>query len=65
MVFFFKKILEEDSFNESFKTPSTLPETNMAPENRQFQKETSIPTIHLRGYVGFREDRIWSFLSDS
>ena len=28
---------------------STLPETNVAPENRPSQKETSIPTIHFQG----------------
>ena len=33
----------------------TLPETNIAAENRVSQKETSIPTIHFRGYVSFRE----------
>ena len=27
----------------------TLPETNIAPENRPSQKETSLPTIHLQG----------------
>ena len=27
----------------------TLPETNIAPENRPSQKETSIPTIHFQG----------------
>ena len=27
---------------------TTLPETNIAPENRVSQKETSIPTIHFR-----------------
>ena len=26
----------------------TLPETNIAPENRTSQKETSIPTIHFQ-----------------
>ena len=26
----------------------TLPETNIAPENRQSQKETNIPTIHFQ-----------------
>ena len=26
---------------------STLPETNIAPENRPSQKETSIPTVHF------------------
>ena len=26
----------------------TLPKTNMAPENRPSQKETSIPTIHFQ-----------------
>ena len=27
----------------------TLPETNIAPENKPSQKETSIPTIHFQG----------------
>ena len=27
----------------------TLPETNIAPENRSSQTETSIPTIHSQG----------------
>ena len=27
----------------------TLPETNIAPENRPFQNESSIPTIHFQG----------------
>ena len=27
---------------------STLPETNIAPENRPSQKETSLPTIHFQ-----------------
>ena len=27
----------------------TLPETNIAPENRPSQKETSIPTVHFQG----------------
>ena len=34
----------------------TLPETNIAPENRPSQKEISIPTIHFWGRtVSFRE----------
>ena len=34
----------------------TLPETNIAPENRSSQKETSIPTIHFQvRTVSFRE----------
>ena len=34
----------------------TLPETNIAPENRPSQKETSIPTIHFQVQtVSFRE----------
>ena len=38
------------------KTSTTLPETNIAPENRVSQKETSIPTIHFQGQtVSFRE----------
>ena len=37
----------------------TLPETNIAPENRPSQKETSIPTIHFQGrVVSFREGNI-------
>ncbi len=28
---------------------TTLPETNIAPENRPSQEETSIPTIHFQG----------------
>ena len=28
---------------------ATFPETNIAPENRPSQKETSIPTIHFQG----------------
>ena len=39
----------------------TLPETNIAPENRVCQKETSIPTIHFQVllYVSFREGRFF------
>ncbi len=34
----------------------TLPKTNIAPENRPSQKETSIPTIHFQGRnLSFRE----------
>ena len=29
--------------------PDTLPETNIAPEYRPSQKETSIPTVHFQG----------------
>ncbi len=29
--------------------PNTLPETNIAPENRAPQYESSIPTIHFEG----------------
>ncbi len=39
-----------------FMESGTLPETNIAPENRPFQKETSIPTIHFQvRCVSFRE----------
>ncbi len=34
---------------EQFVSWFTLPETNVAPENRPSQKETSIPTIHFQG----------------
>ena len=40
------------------KNKSTLPEINIAPENRPSQKETSIPTIYIFSgafAVGFRE----------
>ena len=33
----------------------TLPKTNIAPENRPFQKEINLPTILFQGYVSFRE----------
>ena len=34
----------------------TLPKTNIAPENRPSQKETSIPTVHFQVQnVSFRE----------
>ena len=35
------------SVYEVFKRYGTLPETNIAPENRPSQKETNIPTIHF------------------
>ena len=38
------KVLAENMFFSL-----TLPETNIAPENRPSQKETSIPTIHFQG----------------
>ncbi len=37
--------LEEEANNH--QPNYTLPETNIAPENRAPQKETSIPTIHF------------------
>ena len=40
-----------------FSLDDTLPETNIAPENRVSQKETSIPTIHFQVQtVSFRND---------
>ena len=36
-----EKIIDRDDYH-------TLPKTNIAPENRPSQKETSIPTIHFR-----------------
>ena len=33
----------------------TLPETNIAPENRPSQKEIAIPTILFQSYVSFRK----------
>ncbi len=43
------------SLKKSWDKKSTLPKTNMSPENGPSQKETSLPTIHFRGYVSFRE----------
>ena len=34
--------------NPNHKLTITLPETNIAPENRPSQKESSIPTIHFQ-----------------
>ena len=31
-----------------YMLPTTLPETNIAPENKLSQKEASIPTIHFQ-----------------
>ena len=42
--------------NSRVNQGSTLPETNMAPENRPSQKETSIPTIHFQVLISFREN---------
>ena len=40
--------MEKLSCNASLSLPwGTLPETNIAPENKPSQKETSIPTIHF------------------
>ena len=33
---------------------NTLPETNIAPENRSSQKETSLPTIHSQVLCWFQ-----------
>ena len=56
MIHFF--LLEEIGLTRSWGEfcPTTLPETNIAPENRPSQMETSIPTIHFQvGTVSFRE----------
>ena len=37
----------EELLDEKGSWMDTLPETNIAPENRPSQKETSIPTIHF------------------
>ena len=43
-------------FTDPWISVGTLPETNIAPENRPSQKETSIPTIHFQGRaVSFRD----------
>ena len=39
--------LQKDVSSNLQKTLHTLPETNIAPENRPSQKESSIPTIHF------------------
>ena len=44
--------------------PFTLPETNIAPENRPSQKEISIPSIHFQVFpltVSFREGKASNF----
>ena len=43
------------------KLKNTIPETNIAPENRPSQEETSIATIHFQGQaVSFREgSHVW------
>ena len=42
--------------NELLLITTTLPETNIAPEDRPSQKETSIPIIHFQvRTVSFRE----------
>ena len=42
---------KENHLNQTsvFRFYVTLPETNIAPENRVSQKETSLPTIHFQG----------------
>ena len=41
----------------------TLPKTNIAPENRPSQKESSIPTIHFRVQaVRFRDGILYGLL---
>ena len=43
------KILKsKNGFNQIRGENNTLPKTNIAPENRPSQKETSIPTIHFQ-----------------
>ena len=43
------KIDVQEIHGEKFQeSGTTLPETNIAPENRPSQKETSIPTIHFQ-----------------
>ena len=44
--------------NMTILVTDTLPKTNIAPENRPSQKETSISTIHFQGRtVSFREGK--------
>ena len=38
---------DDGPWGRTEKVENTLPETNIAPENRPSQKETSIPTIHF------------------
>ena len=58
---------EFDSSNRRIRTrefpkgrmlSSTLPETNMAPENNPLEKEIPIGNHRFRGYVSFRECNI-------
>ena len=39
---------KEKKDSQPFYSNITLPKTNIAPENRPFQKESSIPTIHFQ-----------------
>ena len=49
-------VLEDDIDIGQQTLLSTLPETNIAPENRPSQKESSLPTIHFQGRtLSFRE----------
>ena len=52
-----RRVVYRDSLKfHPFWTCSTLPETNVAPENRSSQKGTSSPTIHFQVQtVSFRE----------
>ena len=51
----FVRALEEDFqtviMSHGYMGWSTLPETNIAPENCPSQKEISIPTIHFQGDI--------------
>ena len=49
MIFLFPKV------GYVFSVEDTLPETNVAPENRPLEKEIPIGTTIFRGYVSFRE----------
>ena len=55
------KIISHESTNGEWSSLicDTLPETNIAPEDRLSRKETSLPTIHfqVRMSVSFREGR--------
>ena len=48
-------VTDRQIHHDSGQTIVTLPETNIAPENRPLEKDIPIGNHHFRGYVSFRE----------
>ena len=51
--------------NITKKYPNTLPETDIAPENRPSQKKTILPTIHFQGRLLLVSGRVPAFVWES